>query len=59
MIFVNDFASRNEFQGLNFRGKHVICENSKIYIPHKLYKYGTCNYYVKVTGNAFNIEYYF
>ena len=28
--FVNDYASRNEFQGLNFCGIHVIRKNSKI-----------------------------
>ena len=31
--FVNDYASRNEFQGLNFHGIHVIRENSEIYVP--------------------------
>ena len=49
MIFVNDFASRNEFQGLNFHGMHVICENSKMYVPRKFVRvYGTYNYCVKV-----------
>ena len=33
--FVNDYASRNEFQGLNFCGMHVIRKNSKIYISRK------------------------
>ena len=31
--FPNDYARKNEFQGLNFRGMHVIHENSKIYVP--------------------------
>jgi len=30
--FANDYASKNEFQGLNFRAMHVIHENSEIYV---------------------------
>jgi len=33
--FDNDYTSRNELQGLNFSGMHVIRENSKIYVPQK------------------------
>ena len=39
--FVNNYASRNEFQGLNFCGMRVICKNSKIYSPRNLYEYSS------------------
>ena len=38
--FVNDYVSRNEFQGLNFCGMNVICKITKFTSLENLYEYG-------------------
>ena len=45
--FVNDFASRNKFQGLHFRGMHITvsAKIAKFMFLENLYEYGILFYW--------------